>query len=453
MTQQEFRQIVPTEGGSLILYRFIQGAFPFYGYKIEGVSISRNSCSQQEISNIATDIRKITLNISGSNYTANVSKEYGYETHINYVINPFNVTTHIPPNSNPFDDTAIVCDLGFVSYSLAPNFRLDGEVPVSPLDIGYISHITSGSDSSSLELEFNKTDFNVLYNNVQKGISSRNRFIVDRFNKDVNPINLNSIINDTAKKAEVNEFSYTSIGLANSKYNGSKTTKNEYGTFPAIGATEFKGAVYSNLSASFQQQDLSICSQSTDERSIKSFYFASNKDATSVTQAGGISNTDLPRIRTTRLFFSGSKLDGSTWSAPASEGTSFAVPTFLDVEPGDVLAFGYFLGPGQTSAYENVLVNSIEFISESLNGPIIGTSGSVQRGYLNNIDSVSTLGKSTNWSGGNFFSIHKYTPDIIYEINGNVPYRVVNKRLYLQETGEVFYVDDRGRVLTKTIDC
>ena len=450
MNKAEFRQIVPEDGGSLILYKYIQGAFGVYGYEIQSVSIHRNSCSQQDISEIGTDIRKLTLTINTASYTALVSDQFNYPEYINYDIQPFNVTSYHQPGDPAFPNITRNCTIGVSEYSQAAPFKLDGQVPVSDQEVGYY-----GGESGSVKVRFKNSDFNVLLNNTEKNRTRKGVYIVERGTKDITPSNLSAINDGYAQKAEILELNYSSTGLKNSRYDGAKTTKAEYGILPAISATEFEGAVYTNIpSGSTQQQDIFICSQSIEARHYKTLVFSINKQATSVTQGDGITDSILPRIRTTRIFFSGSKVgDTDGFSAPSASQTDFAVSSLLDIEQGDILAFSYFSGPGQTTSYENVLVNSVEYISESLNGPIIGTSGSVQRGYLSDIDSVSILDETTNWAGSSVFSIHKYTPDIVYEVNGNVPNRIINKRLYLKETGEVFYVDEKGQVLAKTIDC
>ena len=427
MTVEEFKQLAPEPNGVLLLFNNLGGgnystndlliAVSSSDFISNGVTIASGSDNDQTIA----DATGFILDISGSNHKARIVDKIRYERGLN--------------------------DHYYLKFT-----TINFSSTVSENLILYGSNITFTSDQ--LDADFVNSDYNALHNNAEKSVESNYIFKVDRKKNEIVPVNLNEINFGTAEKAETQASNYSIIGLENSKYGGAKTTKTEYGTFPAIAATEFEGAVYTTISGSVQAQDLFICSQSAEDRNIKTYYFSTNKEATSVTQGDGISDASLPRVRTTRLFFSGSKFgEGLKYSAPGSGETDFAVPTFIDIESGDVLAFGYLLGPGQTTAYENVLVNSVEFVSESVNGPIVGTSGSVQRGYLADIDSVSNLDGTTDWSNSFVFSVHKYTPDIIYEIDGSIPYRVVNKRLYLKETGEVFYVDDKGQVLAKTIDC
>ena len=95
-------------------------------------------------------------------------------------------------------------------------------------------------------------------------------------------------------------------------------------------------------------------------------------------------------------------------------------------------------------------MTSVEYKSGSLGGPVTQTTASFERNYLNTYDSNTSL---TDWSTGNFVSIHKYTADVIYKVENNKPYRITNKNLYLKDSGEIFYVDDRGRVLAKSREC
>lgn len=314
-------------------------------------------------------------------------------------------------------------------------------------------------DSDQLSIDFRISDYHVLDNNTDKTIKSSYIQKVDRSNKQVNPVNLNSILSDTSERAEVQESNYTLTGLKNSKYDGSKTDKKEYGTFPALGLTEFFGALYpvnNNFSASVDElakQDNFICSQSLEERPIESYYFAVNKEPSRVQQLQGGQASLLPGLSTTRIFFTGSKIDlgaGSSFPGSSYDSQSFSVSAFLDIEKDDVLAFSFFHPPGDTSVYENLLVTSVEYKSASLNGPITQTTASIVRNHLNQYDTNTSL---TDWSSTSFISVHKYTADIIYKIEDNKPYRLTNKKLYVRDSGEIFYVDEKGRVIAKSKEC
>lgn len=73
-------------------------------------------------------------------------------------------------------------------------------------------------------LVFNNNDYNPLINNSEG--SKRNAKVrkVDRFADAVNPTNLQAIISQSAEFAEIQNCSYTKIGIINSKYNGTKAT-------------------------------------------------------------------------------------------------------------------------------------------------------------------------------------------------------------------------------------
>lgn len=450
MTVSEFKQIAPEQNSINILHEKISGLYDENIYSTTDLTIAVSSSdytsSNQVIASGSLNDRTIadadsfSIVISGSKYNATILEKQRF---IEKILSSSGDNHYALTNGDPY------YYIKFTPINFTGNYS-DIEVLGKEIDPSTIIF-----KSSQLDTDFRVSEYNALDNNADR--STKDQYIqkVDRSRKQVNPVNLSAILSDVAPKADSIESNYTATGLVNSKYKGSKTDKAEYGTFPAIGAVQFEGALYTNIpTGSSQQQDAYICSQSVEDRNYKTLLFSVNRQSTSVTQGDGITDASLPRIRTTRLFFSGSKVgDTDGFSAPSGSQKDFAVSSFIDIKSGDILAFSFFLGPAQTTVYENVLVESVEFISESLNGPIIGTSGSVQRGYLSDIDSVSTEDGTKDWSATSVFSIHKYTPDIIYELNGNVPYRIVNKRLYLRETGEVFYVDERGQVLAKTIDC
>lgn len=331
----------------------------------------------------------------------------------------------------------------------------------SPVYRGEANEINSSNvffNSDQLSIDFRTSEYNALDNNADRTVKHQYIQKVDRTIKQVNPVNLDAILSNVAEKAEVQVSNYSLTGLKNSKYAGSITSELEFGESPSLSLTEFEGAIYpaANILSSSEasdNQDNFICSQSAEDRPVDTFYFATNREPSREEQVQGGQHSLLPSLTTTRIYFSGSKLgfDGiDSFPEDSYDSQSLSVNAFLDIKADDILALSYFHAPGDTSIYENLLVTSVEYKSESLGGPISETTASFERNYLNRYDTNTTL---TDWSTGNFISIHKYTNDVVYKVENNKPYRITNKKLYLKDSGEIYYVDERGRVAAKSKEC
>lgn len=98
----------------------------------------------------------------------------------------------------------------------------------------------------------NISDYSVLMGSVDQSRESQYTVKSDRSSTRVtdtllNPLNINSIIADTAQPANIQDSNYTSTTWINPRYEGSKiTTLTNGGTDPFIQGTFFEGAYFSN---------------------------------------------------------------------------------------------------------------------------------------------------------------------------------------------------------------
>ena len=118
-----------------------------------------------------------------------------------------------------------------------------------------------------------------------------------------------------------------------------------------------------------------------------------------------------------------------------------------NAEVGDTLVVVPFLSSSNNS-------NKIEYLeieSVSLDSPISGvTTYTVRR----NIYSYLDLNNSTAWSSaGKSERIYKLVPDSIYELEGSKLVRVADKKLFVKETGEIFFINSNGEVTVRTKKC
>lgn len=459
MTIAEFKQIYeqPQADSILILSEPIDTSLGKYttSHMLVSVSSSAYTVNSEVIQSgsfndkTIADADSFSVVLDGSKYSATILEK---ERYFERIVSSSGSNNYFLYQGDPYY---------YIKFTPI-NFTLDGLL-TSSLITKKEAYETDSSNvffnSQQLSVDFRTSQYNALDNNTDRSIKNQHIQKVDRSKKQVNPANLSAILSDVAEKAEAQVSNYSLTGLKNSKYAGSTTSAVEFGESPSLSLTEFEGAIYpvnNSLTASVEElakQDNFICSQSAEDRSIDTFYFATNKEPSREQQAQGGQHSLLPGLTTTRIYFTGSKLDlggGDSFPDANYSSNELSVNAFLDIKADDVLALSFFHAPGDTSVYENLLVISASFKSESLGGPVTQTTASIQRNYLNRYDTNTAL---TDWSNSNFISIHKYTADTVYKVENNKPYRITNKKLYLKDSGEIYYVDERGRVVAKSKEC
>jgi len=93
------------------------------------------------------------------------------------------------------------------------------------------------------QLSFINNDYNVLFNNASISKPNAVAQVVDRSTDAANPTNLLAILNQTATPAEIQNCSYTKVGIVNARYDGTKLNSGSIpGNDPALGLKEFKGS-------------------------------------------------------------------------------------------------------------------------------------------------------------------------------------------------------------------
>lgn len=196
-----------------------------------------------------------------------------------------------------------------------------------------------------------------------------------------------------------------------------------------------------------------ICSQSFEQRPLKEYYFNVNREYSAEDQVQGFSDNPVPTLRTTLIYRTNIQYAQSALGEiliPAVGETEIRVDKNLRIEEGDVLAFSYLLSPSDTDRYENILVQSVNHYSASVSGAITATTASISRNYLSEYDDNTN---EQSWRASNYVALHKYTPDTIYSIEDNQPYKIRNKKLWVQDSNTVFYVDGNGQMVAISKEC
>ena len=132
----------------------------------------------------------------------------------------------------------------FIDY-LGTNTIFDGDIDNNTLE-GNGEQVFFSPTLS--EVNFSFSDFNPLLSNSITNRLSSKRQIASRNNLDINPVNSDSLLSETAPLAEIPDSNYSLTGLVNSRYEGSKTDAEKFGGIPpSFTGRTFTGEVFSNV--------------------------------------------------------------------------------------------------------------------------------------------------------------------------------------------------------------
>lgn len=117
-------------------------------------------------------------------------------------------------------------------------------------------------------IPFTYNTYNAILGNSEKNRASAFVYDVDRGTDKIVPKNILAILSGSATLAKFQDSNYTDSGLKNARYDGSKTTIQDYGLVPALNGSPFEAAVYLSSST-----DNYICSQSLADRDLETYLF------------------------------------------------------------------------------------------------------------------------------------------------------------------------------------
>ena len=159
------------------------------------------------------------------------------------------------------------------------------------------------------DLDFLFANYNATLNNAQEFRRSYKIVIADRLQTTVVPTNFDAIYDGIAEFAEVQDSLYYDTGWINGRYNGSKTSANNYsGLIPSISGRSFQGEIFSGNTV----YD-TFCLLRNDSRIFEELFHTGPRDEPDfVSSSMGIYlGTSLLAGVNTIPFVSGSKLTGS----------------------------------------------------------------------------------------------------------------------------------------------
>lgn len=203
--------------------------------EVIAMTINTTGCNNVSYGPSLQELESVVIN----GYEIFISEAYSYSSHWAY--------DTVPSLINP--NAANIQDLSCMEVTFRPF--------IQGIDFTYNDYNATLGNSSEIRR------FNGVYEVDYKSGTSGSAI----------PSNLTAILSGSAVLAPVQESNYTSVGLANSKYNGAKTSIIDYGVNAALAATPFTAAVYLSSSA-----DDYICSQSFSDRTIQEYLFTGNED-------------------------------------------------------------------------------------------------------------------------------------------------------------------------------
>ncbi len=267
MTLQEFIKANPTGWGTgnanLLVSSSVSGSYPnvesFPPYTVKGISIPFTSKNDKYIEPALKEVNEFRFKVQDGilvkSKVLGRQKRNGY-----YFFSLADFVINSLPTTLDFDDNPEVVNSEFVF-------------------VPYVS------------VSFINNDYNVLLSNSATSKLSDTHRIVDRMtalsgSADL-PSNYTAIISQSAERAELQNCSYTKIGIVSSRYEGTRTSKagNFYefnedifeervitrgipGNDPALALKEFKGSIHPNDST-----DTTIKAIQLSDRTVETIFF------------------------------------------------------------------------------------------------------------------------------------------------------------------------------------
>ncbi len=267
MTLQEFIKANPTGWGTgnanLLVSSSVSGSYPnvesFPPYTVKGISIPFTSKNDKYIEPTLKEVNEFRFKVQDGilvkSKVLGRQKRNGY-----YFFSLADFVINSLPTTLDFDDNPEVVNSEFVF-------------------VPYVS------------VSFINNDYNVLLSNSATSKLSDTHRIVDRMtalsgSADL-PSNYTAIISQSAERAELQNCSYTKIGIVSSRYEGTRTSKagNFYefnedifeervitrgipGNDPALALKEFKGSIHPNDST-----DTTIKAIQLSDRTVETIFF------------------------------------------------------------------------------------------------------------------------------------------------------------------------------------
>ena len=399
-------------GDSFITMLFLADTLPDTTSTVHAVNINTTACFNVSVFDSIAALTQLSFTVNGEVVTTQVSYKVNKGNYWHFKVVPFQVS------STEYDNS---CNLTLFEPSI-------------------------------VSTAFTNSDFNAILSNATFSRTSDFIFDVDRIRNQSEPTNLAAILDNSADQAPVQDSSYSSIGITNSRYNGSKTNINEYGFSAAINASMFEGAVYA------QDKHLPlVCSQSAEDRPTKDYLFSidskydpqlTNEFMYVVSPTKRPDSLDIPQTRF-KLAYSGSITDAYTSGTANQINPLPSEHLFL---PGnrieEIFANRFYVIRMGEADYE-----IIKLANPVFDAPTNKTRYDVQHTAFADITgNVNVLTQVISSNTGEL-RLYEMLGDTIYNIEGSQVFKITEKLIYVGESNFIYYIDDKGQVIAELTDC
>ena len=408
MTLEDFKLNSPDSGQLLILRDELTN-------EVKGLTIHRSDCSLGSYDSSLGQLTGLTIGL-GEGIIVTVLSAIRYGSYYFLEVQPFEFTETFNPE---------LC-----------------------IDIELTPFIENTS------LDFRNSDFYPLYNNVPENLTvaaiesiykgkievrrGKNIYDVDRKKDAIKPTNLANILNGNANLAEFPESNYSSLSNTTGRYLGSKTSVVDYGTNPALGLVQVDASIYNTTIT-----NESICSQSLSELVIIEVSFNSTYNT----------NPSSNLIPTA----SRGGVDGFINGTPSSLASITSTQTEMEFTISNENV--YKLKPGSIiHLTNNTTVDFVEVTAVRNLGPQAGWNRTIFNVTVNRgIDGTSTDMEGVFNAPGSgqyeIISIRFVNSDTLYTYEGSKPITLSNKKVYFPDSGEIYKVGPKGRILYGVGNC
>lgn len=395
MTVNEFKYVDPGTQFISILYE---------GTTVKAVNISTTDCLNQNIAKVLSELNKLIINLNNIEYTFRVINSENFTDYYHFIVNEFSI----------------------------PGINLITE--------GVCTEILT--DPAILNTDFDKSEYQAILNNVSNGRTTSLIYDVDRQKMSISATNIDLINSSTATLANYQELNYTSIGLTNSRYAGSKTTRLTYGTVAGISLDTFEGTVYNGNVANDR-----ICSQSRFSREQAQITLGLNEEF----NVGSSSPNGLPTFnKSTSVTLYSGYISGSSGDPATLNNTRNTIEVDWRRSEVDKLQINGLYHFMTDDTEEFFILKSFSYLSSKVVSSIpLNTYKMVVERGAGGATYSHTGGVASSYK----INIKKVEASQIFQFDGNKISTLSNRKVYLPLTDLVLEVGKNGMVYTGSLVC
>ena len=241
-----------------------------------------------------------------------------------------------------------------------------------------------------------------------------------------------------APLAQVQDSNYTTTGHTNARYNGTKTTEDDYsGIEPFLSATPVQGSTYR-----IDEDDNFICSQSLDDREVEDFLF--------------LGSGNIPTLATSDLGFITSNnqvtsTSGSVANVIVDEhDQSFNMTVniglnnkMIKIKPGNVLLL---TDPNNGNTEVVQVLNNLHVVN--VNPPYSTSLTTVELQVKRRFD-----GATTTHSFPTNTIVEAFTDTRIFRLEGSRLIAVDEKKIWIKDNRTILKTNNSGYVISLSTTC